>query len=171
MKIVEGLKKIKANREKVKDLQQKIAGHCANYSHEVPVYGADAKAKISEWLQSIADTNQESVKLLCAIQKTNLQTPVTITLGGNDVTKTIAEWVWRRREYAVIDLQAWQLLTDRNLKEGHYTASTGQSTPVTVTRHYEPVKRDEMQAMYRSEPHLINATLEIVNAVTDLVEF
>jgi hypothetical protein len=41
---------------------------------------------------------------------------------------------------------------------------------VKVVRHFDPVKRDRMAAMYKSEPHEIDAALEVINAVTDLIE-
>ena len=109
--------------------------------------------------------------MLTAIARTNLQTVVAIDLGdGHKPTKTIAEWVWRRREYAAIDLATWSKLTDRGLKEGNLPTTTGQATPVTIERHYDPKQRDQMMAEYRNEPHAIDAALEVVNAVTELVE-
>lgn len=168
MKIIEAMKRVKQNKEKVTDLQNKIASVCANLSHETPLYGTDTAKKVAEWAQSCDDLSQENIRLLCAIQRTNLSTSATITLGGKSVTKTIAEWVWRRREYAATDLKTWASLTDRGLREGHMNSSTGTPIEVKIVRHYDPVSRDEMMAMYRSEPHEIDAALEVVNAVTDL---
>lgn len=170
MKIIEAMKAIKANKEKISDLQQRIAGVSANLSHETPVYGVETAAKIREWLQSCTDVTQENVRLLCAIQRTNLATPVTITIRDKNVTKTISEWVWRRREYAAIDLATYSRLTDRNLKEGHMQSSTGVPIEVKLIRNYDPSFRDDKMAEYRQEPHLIDGALEVVNATTDLIE-
>lgn len=169
MKIIEAMKRVKSNKEKIGDLQQKIAVTCANLSVETPVY-PDTKAKINEWSQGCDDLTQENIRLLTAIQRTNLATNVTIELDGKQVTKNIAEWVWRRREYAGIDLVTWSKMTDRNLKEGQINQSTGQPLMVTIVRHYDPEKRDQMIAMYRDEPHKIDAALEVINATTDLIE-
>ena len=170
MKIIEAMKRVKANKEKIADLQQKIAQYCANLSFETLVYGADTTNKVREWLQSCTDVSQENIRLLTAIQRTNSATQVPITLGDKTVVKSIAEWVWRRREYAALDLKTWQMLTDRNLKEGMGQNSQGSPVEVKIVRHFDPVQRDKMSAMFKSEPHEIDAALEVVNAVTDLVE-
>jgi hypothetical protein len=172
MKIIEAMKRVKANKEKITDLQAKVSQFCANLNFETLTYGtADlTKDKISEWIQSCNDITQENVRLLVAIQRTNALTSVPITLADKTVTKTISEWVWRRREYAAIDLKTWQMLTDRNLKEGTGQNSSGTPVEVKIIRHFDPVRRDAMVAMFKSEPHEIDAALEVVNAVTDLVE-
>ena len=107
---------------------------------------------------------------MLAIQRTNLVTPVAITMNGESVTKPIAAWVWRRREYAASDLATWQKLTDRGLKEGQAGTSTGTPFDLKIVRHFDPVARDTKQAMFKAEPHEIDSALEIVNAVTDLIE-
>ncbi len=168
MKIIEAMKKVKQNKEKIADLQNKIGSVCANLSFETPLYGSETGTRIKEWLQSCQDLAQDNVKLLCAIARTNLATNVTIELGGKQVTKTIAEWVWRRREYAKLDLQTFAKLTDRGLKEGQANTSTGVPVAISLVRHYDPQARDAAMAIYQAEPHLIDAALEVVNATTDL---
>lgn len=170
MKIIEAMKRVKANKEKITDLQTAINKFCANLSFETPTYGTQTADKIGMWLQGCNDLAQENVRLLTAIQRTNMATPVSITLGEKTVTKSIAEWVWRRREYAASDLKTWQQLTDRNLKEGTGQNSNGTPIEVKIIRFFDPVKRDNMVAMFKSEPHEIDAALEVVNAVTDLIE-
>lgn len=170
MKIIEAMKRVKMNKEKVADLRRRIATASAHLSIETPAY-ADPTAQIKEWLQSCTDLSQESVKLLVAIQKTNLSTPVTISLNGQNITKPIAEWVWRRREYAKADMETWAQLTDRGLKPTLVQQSTGTDPlKVELVRNYDPATRDDRLALYRAEPHVIDSALEIVNATTDLVE-
>lgn len=170
VKIIEAMKRIKANKEKIADLQAKVALYCANLNYETPTYGADTKAKIAEWLQACDDLSKDNAQLLVGIQRTNLGTLVTITLGEHAVTKSIAEWIWRRREYASLDLSTWSKLGDRGLHEGTTTNSTGEKLDVKIVRHFDPDIRDKKVAMYKSEPHEIDAALEVVNAVTDLME-
>lgn len=170
MKIIEAMKRVKANKEKIADLQKQIGQFCANLNFKSPTYGTETANKVSEWLQACDDVSKQNSKLLVAIQRTNLATPVTITLGDSNITKSIAEWVWRRREYAAIDLKTWMALTDRNLKEGTGMNSSGTPVDIKIVRHYDPVKRDRMVAMYKSEAHEINSALEVINAVTDLIE-
>jgi hypothetical protein len=170
MKIIEAMKRVKANKEKIFDLQTRIGSVSANLSHETPLYGPETAAKIVEWLQGCDDTSQENVRLLCAIQRTNLATKVTIKLGDKDVTKSISEWVWRRREYAGVDFATWSKLTDRGLREGTLPQSTGAPQQITIVRHYDPERRDKMLSLYRTEPHEIDAALEVINATTELME-
>jgi hypothetical protein len=170
LKIIEAMKRVKANKEKVADLQKQIAQYCANLNFETPTYGHDTSAKVRDWLQSCDDLSQQNAKLLVAIQRTNLATPVTITLGDKAVTKSIAEWIWRRREYAAVDLKTWSMLSDRGLREGTTQNSTGATVEVKIVRHFDPSQRDRMLSMFKSEPHEIDAAMEVVNAVTDLIE-
>jgi len=170
MKIIEAMKTVKMNINKIDNLQKKIAEISAHLSHETPKYGNKTKSKLSEWVQSCHDIGQENIRLLCAIQRTNLATTVDIELGGKTVTKTIAEWVWRRRQYAATDLNTWSIITDKGLKEGVMRMSTGEELVVSIVRNYEPEKKDKMIEMYLSEPTLIDSKLEVVNAVTELIE-
>ena len=170
MKIIEAMKRVKMNKAKVADLQAKLAQVCANLSHETPLYGTETGNKVKEWLQSCMDISQEDIRLLTAIQCTNLATSVSIEIGGKSVTKNIAEWVWRKRAYAAVDFATHGKLTDRGLKDGMVQTSTGQPMELKIVRHYDPVARDSAMAMYRDEPHQIDAALEIVNATTDLLE-
>ena len=41
---------------------------------------------------------------------------------------------------------------------------------VKLIRYYEPAKRDTAMDILRREPYTIDGALEVVNAVTDLVE-
>lgn len=171
MKIIEAMKRVKLNNEKVADLRAKIGQNSAHLSYETPLYGDKQPAQVSEWVQACLDISKENVRLLVAIQRTNLATSVTIELGGKPVTKSIAEWVWRRRTYAEQDAGTIAMLTDRGLKEGLVPSSTGgEPQQVKIVRNFDPVLRDQAREMFRAEPHLIDSALEIVNATTDLVE-
>ncbi len=170
MKIIEAMKRVKQNKEKIGDLQLKIGAVSANLSIETPVYGDQTSQKVKEWAQSCDDLTQDNIRLLCAVQRTNLATSVTIKLGEKDVTKSISEWVWRRREYALIDYNTWAKMTDRGLKEGPVRSSTEVPIEVKIQRHYDPLTRDRKMEIYKSEPREIDSALEVVNAVTDLIE-
>lgn len=170
MKIIEAMKRVKANKEKIADLQARIGQVSAHLSHETPIYGPETSTKIVEWAQACDDLTQENIRLLCGISRTNLVTTASIMLGEKSVTKSLAEWIWRRREYAAIDLKTWSGMTDRGLKEGSGQTSTGIPFEVKIVRNYDPSRRDQKVSEYKTEPHEIDAALEVVNAVTDLVE-
>lgn len=171
MKIIEAMKKIKANDEKIADLQLKISVNCAHLSYETPAYKDKQAEQVKSWLQTCTDLTQENARLSLAISRTNLATPVSITLNDVVVTKCIAEWVLRRRKYAKVDENTWSKLTTRGLKEGMTQSTTGgEPMKVTVIRNYDQATADNRIAIYKSEPHEIDGALEVANAITDLIE-
>lgn len=169
MKLIEGLKQIKDLRRKADDLKEKISKHSAHASFETPVYSNQGQ-QVREWLQAYSDILKKILELRIAIQRTNLATQVTIELGGKKVTKSIAEWVHRRRDLATLECEAWKALTDRGIREGQVKGTGGDMVDVRIVRYYDPAERDKMVDQFTSEPVLIDARLEIVNAVTDLIE-
>jgi hypothetical protein len=122
------------------------------------------------------DILQEVLNLGLRIQKTNMQTLVTITLGGKDITQSISAWILRRGQGKVMkglsndDLLIWSMLGDRGLKETKQLQSTGQALEIKIKRFFDPAERDRMKELYMSEPQLIDAKLEVVNATTELLE-
>lgn len=179
MKIIEALKQIKDLQRKAEDIRNKIGVSCADLSIETPAYGENQKEQVRQWLQAHSDIIKEILRLRFAVMGTNVVTSVTIELGGKQVTKTIAEWLLRRggknREgsLSALELAAWSKLTDRGLKgkEGAIPSSTGgESQPVKVRYYFDPAERDVKKDELQSEPSLIDGRLEVVNAVTDLVE-
>jgi len=172
MKLIEAMKRIKALRMKVDDLGGKIAMNCADLSHENPVYGTEEKhrAQVQEWIDSARDTLKEILRLRVAVQRTNIATPVAIEVGGVTVTKSIAEWIHRRKDLAALEQQIWARLTDKNLKDGWWPTTAGEKIPVKVRRYFDPAVRDKQVELFRNEPMQIDSILETVNAVTDLIE-
>jgi hypothetical protein len=174
MKVIEAMKQIKTLQIKAADLAEKVAKHCADLEHENPVYGTVAQQTdtVRGWIQAHGDILKEILRLRIAIQRTNLMTPVEIDIGGKVVTKTVAEWIHRRRDLAQAQYQLWAKVGDRGLKET-MIPSTNKDVPPQVSkirRYYDPAERDAMINLYRSEPTTIDARLEVVNAVTDLAE-
>lgn len=169
MKIIEALKKIKDLQKKADDLRSKLKSHSAHMDFETPPY-QNQKEQVSQWLQAHSDILKEILRLRIAIMKTNLSTTIDIDLGGKTVSKTIAEWIYRRRDLAAAEKLAWQGLTDRGLKEGLAQNSMGINVQVKIIRCYEPAARDLAIAALDSEPTTIDGKLEIANAVTELLE-
>lgn len=169
MKIIEAMKQIKDLQRKAEDLRKKVAVHCAGLNFETPTYGQEQRQTVDGWLQAHRDIVQEILRLRVAIQKTNVTTPVTISIGGHGVTKTIAEWVHRRRDLAALDASMLMQLGDRGLKEQVGRDTQGNAIEIRIVRYFDPKRRDELLEEFRSEPTTIDSTLEVVNAVTDLV--
>jgi hypothetical protein len=171
MKIIQAMKRIKQLQEKASDLRRKLGENCANLSIETPQY-EDPKAKVAAWEQMHSDVIKEILDLRLAIQRTNIVTQVSIAVADNkSVTQSIAAWIHRRRDLANSERKAWAMLTDRGLQESNVqTVKDGPVTEVRIERHFSPEARDKRVAEFRSEPHVIDATLEVVNATTDLVD-
>lgn len=172
MKLIQGMKQIKDLQRKADDLKAKVKQFCADMDFETPVYGSVDKQRqqIAEWIQAHTDIMKEILRLRLAIQRTNLETSVTINLGGKAVSKSIAAWIHRRRDLAANDLAMWQCLTDRGLKDGKTVSTSGQEVVMKVRRYFEQSTKDDNTELYRSEPMIIDSTLEVINAVTDLIE-
>ena len=171
MKLIEGMKLIKELQVKADDLRKKVGQYCADLDFETPLY-VDQKRQVSEWMQSHSDIMKEILGLRFRIQKTNLATAVPVELGGKLITKTIAEWINRRRDLAKFELEAWSKLGDRNLKEGSIpsTIPGGEARLVKIRRYFDPLERDKKIELYRAEPGIVDRTLEVVNATTELLD-
>lgn len=171
MKIIEAMKKIKDLQRKADDLGSLVAHNCALTSLETPRY-PDQRKKVSEWIQAYKDVIKEILRLRIAIQKTNLGTYVTIQLGEKMVTKNIAEWIHRRRDLAGKELIIWKSrLSDRGIKEeGGIKSPTGDTVEVKIVRFFDQEEKDKMVDLLSSEPTVIDSKLEVVNAITDLIE-
>jgi len=170
MKLIEAMKKLKDFVRKAEDLRGKIKVNCAHLSVETPTYGEKQREQVREWLQAHEDICKEMLKLRVAIQRTNLATAVSISFDDKTVTKSIAEWIHRRRDLAKLDADAWAQLGDKGLKEGWGNNSMGEKLEVKIVRNFDPKERDAKLELYRSEPMTVDATLEVVNAVTDLID-
>src|SRR5882672_7662203 len=99
MKLIQAMKKLKDLNAKAEDLRKKVSQNCADLSIETPMY-KDQATTVEGWIQAHGDILKEILSLRVAIQRTNLSTPVTVELDGKQVTKSIAEWIHRRRDLA-----------------------------------------------------------------------
>jgi hypothetical protein len=170
MKIIEGLKKVKDLKRKADDLKELVREHCAITNVETPKYDNQAD-QVKSWMQAHSDIMKEISRLRIAIQKTNLETVVKIELGGKAVEKTIAEWIHRRRDLAREELVMWKQLSDRGLKEGYMKMPSGDTVETKIQRFYSPKERDEKVDLYGGEPMIIDARLEVINAITGLIGY
>jgi hypothetical protein len=170
MKLIQAMKRLKDLKSKAEDLREKVGRFCADLTMETPTY-PDQKQQIREWMQAHHDLMKEILALREAIQRTNLVTQVTIELEGRPIAKSIAAWIHRRRDLAGFEMAMWLKLGDRGLREQNVQTSPGGTvTEVRVRRYFDPTERDRKVELYRSEPNVIDATLEVINATTDLVE-
>jgi len=176
MKLIQGMKQVQDLLRKADDLKQKIAKYCVDLDFETPTYGSadQQKEKLKEWLQGHHDIIKEVERLRLDIARTNLATLVTIEIGGKQITKPITAWIMRRgvkgNGLAGQEQKAYLALTDKGLKDGQAKVTTGDTIAVKVRRYYDPSERDNKTELYRSEAAIIDATLEVTNAITELME-
>jgi len=171
--LIQAMKQRKLLLADIEELKAKINAHAADLDNEAPVYTDEVTQRktVEGWLQAIHDKLSKIEELSLRIQKTNLETKVTIEIEpSRTVEKTIAAWVLRRRDLANHEQLAWGLLNDRNLKDKTVPTSTGGSATVKVRRYFDPQVRDQKVTNFRREPHLIDSILETVNATTPLLE-
>ena len=147
MKIIEALKKVKDLQRKAEDLRQLVKNHCAISSLETQKYPNQTK-QVTEWIQAHGDVLKEILRLRIAIQATNLNTPVNIELGGKGVSKSIAQWIHRRRDLATAELAMWSILGDRGIQEGMAKGPSGDSVEIKIQRFYDPGERDQKKEFY-----------------------
>jgi len=173
MKLIEAMKKCQLLQKKAEDLRNHVAKHCVDLDIETPVYGTEQEQReqIRKWIQSHSDVLAEIETLKTSISRTNLATKVKIQLGEKAVEKPITQWILRRRDLSKQEQVIWTKLTDRGLPEKQYlNQTTGQQREIKLRRYYDPKERDQKLDLFQSEPFLIDAALEVVNAVTDLIE-
>lgn len=169
MKIIEALKITKDLLKKADDLKDKIHKHASDLDCETPVY-PDQKEQLARWIQAYGDILKECLQLNYRIAKTNLVTKVTIELDGKQVEKSIFEWILRRRKLSEMEMTMWRGVGDKGLREGAINQSNGTTMNVKIRRYFDPKERDHKLSELSSEPSRIDAKLEIVNCVTDLVD-
>lgn len=174
MKIIEAMKQIKDLQQKADDLRGKVLKYCADIDLEQPTYGSvdEQREQIKQWVQAHSDVLKEILRLRVAIQRTNLATEVEIQLGDNRVTKTIAEWIHRRRDLAGDEQKIYAGMTQKGngLQMVRVQGTTGETKDGHPRRYFDQAEVDAKTEALRSEPMKIDGTLEVVNATTDLIE-
>lgn len=169
MKIIEALKQTKDLERKSKDILEKIQKYCADMDYETAVY-ADQRTEVGKWLQSYRDIVREIGRLKFCLSKTNVTIKVTIVIDGNEITKTICEWIERRKKLCAMERLAYANLSNRGLKDVRMQQSAGQIIESRVRYYFDPLLKDKMMDILGAEPSLIDSKLEIINATTDLIE-
>lgn len=176
MKLIEALKEVKSILRKMEDLRKKIASHCADLDVMQPTYGSasEQEKKVSGWLQSHDDSALALTNLKKKIQDTNLQTPVVIKVGDNDIMRSIAEWIIRRREIIDLQLLAYTSLGDRGLSEKGLRAigspeEMKKLQNARVRFYFNASERDKNIDILKNEKESIDKALEIANVVTELL--
>lgn len=137
---------------------------------ETPAY-PDQKVQVSSWLQAYRDICREIGRLKFCLSKTNVNTKVTIVIDGHEVTKTITEWIERNKKLCAMEKMAYTaLFPGTKCKEARIQQTNGTILECKIRYYYDVVMKDKILDILNAEPALIDAKLEMVNAITDLME-
>lgn len=169
MKLIEALKRIKANEAKISDLIEKIGKHSALKEIETPPYPRQHQ-QVSSWLQSVRDVSLENEALLSKVHRTNLETIVAININGMVIEKSISAWLYRRTKGLASETAAYRNLTDRGIREDAVRNEKGEITIIKIIRFFDPAHKDQKLMQLPEEQLAIDAALEITNATVDLIE-
>ena len=171
MKIIEALKKFKLMERKLDDLTAKVRGNVAMMDYQESQY-KDPKKQLQSWIDCHKDTLDEYSRLQIAINRTNLETKVSVELRpGKVVVKTIAEWLLRRRKLNQWEVHMWKQIRDTLMPTPvKDMGKDGEPRIAQVIRFYDVEERDAKVLELNEECTRIDGALEIVNAVTDLIE-
>lgn len=168
MKIIEAMKQIKALEHKAKDLLELARKHAADLDIESAVY-PDQKGQVKSWIDAYIGCLDTIISLQTKIQKTNTETVIPIIIGDDKIVRTISGWLYRKNKIAT-ETSIWKSLTDGNCRDSAFVESSGKQRDIKVRRYYDPQLRDKKISLLSQEPFLIDAALEVTNAVTDLIE-
>lgn len=175
MRLIEAMKSVKHTLRKMEDLKKKVSMYCADLDCMQPTYGDanEQKKKVSEWLQMYHDLALKLTEIKRDIQNTNLNTPVTIKVGDDPVTRSIAEWVIRRREIIDLEVALYSVLSDRGLADKSLmTRSMLEDNKVKNARvrfYFDASERDKRLETLKTEKESIDTTLETINATTEVI--
>lgn len=173
MTITEALKEIKFLEKKINDKAQKLRAACCemDYSGQPFTYGdeSEQRAVVNGLQQSIVDMTNEIERLSISVNKTNLETNVSV----NGKERSIASWILRRRKLCSLEVRAWNSLTDNGLKPQAQSIKNenGESVAVVTNpkKFYDEKKKNEVIESLENEANEIDGKLEVVNATTTLI--
>lgn len=173
MKLIEALKRTKMLKKRIEDLHKKIHMYSADFENDKPTYEGQ-ESQIKAWLDSCRDSVMEIMRLKLSIQRTNINTIVSIAFEGDSkaVEQSISAWIIRRAELASIQYQTWKML-DAAPRDPRIITETGDKADAKifhVRRYFDVKQRDLKMQYFTEEPSIIDAKLEIVNAETDIIE-
>lgn len=171
MKIIEAMKDLKLIESKMKKNIEYINNYSSALDTEKLPFGSeeDQKKEVQRLIQSNNDLAERYLYLKAAIERTNLSTKVMIEGGKREYT--IFELLNIKRTLSAYLKSTYVSLSP---KEGNSRLVRAQSAmnsvvPKVVTFYSEREKNeklDELERFFTS----ITSRLEVVNAVTDLIE-
>ena len=167
MKIIEALKELPVLDKRIRNQAQQIAEYAGYITSEQPAFETveAQRKKVSELLQS----NEDLAKRYASIKRALAITNATIEVDVAGEKKTISEWITYK---ANTHNQLHQTYSALNLNAANSRLSSSQidlTEGVKLERMYSEEYRNKKLEEIRNLNDTIDATLEIVNATTDMV--
>lgn len=172
MKIIEGLKELKLIESKMKKNNEKIEKYSSILDNERPQFESESHQiqEVKNLVQSNKDLQERYLELKAAIERTNLSTKVKI--DGQAKEHTIYELIIIKRKLGDLIKQTY---TSMNTKQAASRLSSSRSSlggsiaPKVVPLYDERTKNEALDA-HENFMSVIDGRLEVVNAVTDIIE-
>jgi len=170
MKIIEAMKKLKVILKRLQDNTQQIAAYSSILSTEKPAFGSEEeqRRKVKALVQANNDLLGEYLTLKQQIEATNLK--ITVEIGGKKWT--ISELLVIKRVLAQYMVNTYNAMTtasaEQRMKAGFGKTAEG-SSPLAL-RMFEEKDRLDGISKWQDIYSNIDSRLEVVNAMTDLVD-
>lgn len=171
MKIIEAMKELKLLEKRIGSNREQITRYASYASIDDPIFDKDPeiqRKELSSLVQANFDLIEYYLELKERIQKTNLETKVTI--GG--VSRSISQLITLRTGSgrAYIDtLQALNANTAMN-RLNQVKQIDMSNPPKAILLWDEKEKNEQLKHWQYEVLDKIDSTLEIVNATTDLLD-
>lgn len=169
MKIIEGMKRLRLIEKKMDQNKLHITQYASTLSTERPFFGSDdaQRKEVASLIQSNNDLMTEYLKIKKQIEQTNLDVGVNI-MGK---AYTLSDLLIIKRKLAE------QMTTTYESLNTNYADTKIRSAGLTpegkrpeIVRMYDEKQKNEELNFWMELSSQIESKLEVVNAITDLVE-
>ena len=169
MKIIDALKELPLIEKKVHKNAEQVEKYASYGSHVGAEFEdqAQQEKELKSLLQSNKDLLERYRKLKLALSKTNNETVVTI----NDKAMTITEWIIFRNKTSSLATSVYNRLTTRKAESDirNTQVNLNEGQVVGIVKCYQEKDKNNALEYVADLYSQIDATLERVNATTDLV--
>ena len=170
MKIIEGLKELKLIESRMKKNAEQIEKYSSVLDTERCHFENEAvqTREVEQLVQANKDLQERYLQLKISIEHTNLATKVQIE--GQKKDYSIYELIIIKRKLGSLIKQTYEAMNRKQADMRRIKSMTSQATPVKVITLYDERKKNEALENHEKLMSNIDGRLEVVNAVTDLIE-
>lgn len=167
MKLIEAMKELKLIEKRMEKNAEQITKYASGLSNEKEIFGSDSKqrAEVQALIQSNTDLFYNYIKLKKAIEKTNMETIVSFSIGDFSITELL---VIKRKMSSYIT-STYNALNTKVADSKYYTLKT-EKADINIVRYYEEEEKNKNLNKWQNFFESIDGRLEVVNATTDLIE-